>query len=226
MPELYIVATPIGNLKDLTLRALEILKEVDVIACEDTRHSRRLLNAYDIHKTLISCRAANEKAGAEQIVRLLDQQKSVAYVSDAGSPGISDPGRMLVRTVRDAGYTVVPIPGVSAFNTLVSVCGFAGKSIVFDGFMPIKGGKRKKRLELLMDREDDIVVYESPYRIVKLLTDIADIDSERDVLIGREMTKMHEEFLEGPVKAVLTELAGREKLPGEFSVFISGKKKR
>ena len=142
MSELYIVATPIGNLGDITFRALETLKSVDVIAAEDTRHTLQLLNHFEIRKPLISCRSQNEKFASEKIIALLDEGKNVAYASDAGTPGISDPGAILAGTVRQAGHTVIPIPGASAFATLASVAGAGGKTLVFEGFLSPKPGRR------------------------------------------------------------------------------------
>ena len=222
---LYIVATPIGNLKDITLRALDILKEVDVIACEDTRHTLKLLNAYSISKKLMSCRSGNEDKAAERIVSMMAEGSSVAYASDAGTPGLSDPGGRLVRAVRDAGFDVVPIPGASAFASLVSVGAFPDKSVTFEGFLSPKPGRRRKRLKELLEKPEAAIIYESPFRIIKLLTDIADLFPEREILVGREMTKIHEEFLEGTVNEVLELLNNREKVKGEFSVLVSGKKK-
>lgn len=222
---LYIVATPIGNLKDITLRALDVLKEVETIACEDTRHTLKLLNAYSISKRLLSCRSGNEEKAAERIISILENGGDVAYASDAGTPGLSDPGSRLVRMVRDADFEIIPLPGPSAFAALVSVGAFAGKAVIFEGFLSPKPGKRRKRLKELLERPDAVVIYESPFRIIKLLTDIADLFPEREVLIGREMTKIHEEFLEGPVNEVLEALSSREKVKGEFSVLVSGKKK-
>ena len=222
---LYIVATPIGNLKDITIRALDVLKEVDLVACEDTRHTLKLLNAYSISCRLLSCRSGNEEKAAEKIVDLLEGGGRAAYASDAGTPGLSDPGSRLVRIVRDAGFPVIPLPGPSAFASLLSVSGFAGKGVLFEGFLSPKAGRRRKRLGQLLEREEAAVFYESPFRIIKLLTDIADLFPEREILVGREMTKIHEEFLEGPVETVLNELNSREKVKGEFSVLVSGKKK-
>ena len=223
---LYIIATPIGNLKDITLRALDVLKEADVIACEDTRHTLKLLNAYSISKRLISCRAANEEKAARRIVSMLDEGLTVAYASDAGTPGLSDPGRILVRKARDEGFKVIPVPGVSAFGALVSIGAFPDKAVTFEGFLSPKPGRRRKRLKELLDRPEAVIIYESPFRIIKLITDIADLFPEREILIGREMTKIHEEFLEGPVEQVLELLKKHENVKGEFSVLVSGRKKR
>ncbi len=223
--ELFIVATPIGNLKDITFRAVETLEAVDCVAAEDTRRTLQLLTHFNIRKPLISCRAQNEEKAAERIIGLLNEGKTVAFASDAGTPGISDPGAVLVSRVRAAGYRIVPIPGVSAFATLVSIAGEGGKTIVFEGFLPVKPGKRKSRVLELLETRNAVVLYESPFRIVKLLAEIADIDSERRILVGRELTKMHEEIVEGTAKEVYSEFASRTKILGEFAVFIAGEKK-
>ena len=221
---LYIVGTPIGNLGDITFRALEIFKSVDVIACEDTRHTLSLLTHFDIRKPLISCRAQNEQTAGQKIIQLLDSGQNVAYASDAGTPGISDPGAVLVQMAWDAGHTVVPVPGASAFAALVSVAGTGGKTIVFEGFLSPKSGRRRSRLKELLGTGYAFVLYESPFRIVKLLTDIADIECERHVVVGRELTKLHEEIVVGTVAEVRDNFAARNKILGEFAVFVSGNK--
>lgn len=225
MSVLYIVGTPIGNLGDITFRALETLKSVDTIACEDTRHTLQLLTHFDIRKPLISCRSQNEDVAAQKIIKLMDDGQSVAYASDAGTPGISDPGAVLAGLVRKAGHTVVPIPGASAFASLVSVAGAGGKTLIFEGFLSPKPGRRRSRLRELLSTGDAIILYESPFRIVKLLTDIADIDSDRNIVIGRELTKLHEEIIEGSACEMRDKFAERASIKGEFAVFISGTKK-
>lgn len=225
MSELYIVATPIGNLGDITFRALETLKNVDVIAAEDTRHTLELLTHFEIRKPLISCRAQNEEFASEKIIKMLDEGQKVAYASDAGTPGISDPGAILAGLARKAGHTVIPIPGASAFATLASVAGAGGKTLIFEGFLSPKPGRRRSRLKELLATGDAVIVYESPFRIVKLLTDIADIDGERRIVVGRELTKLHEEITDGTAREVLEDYASRQKVLGEFAVFISGLKK-
>lgn len=225
MAKLCIVATPIGNLKDITLRALECLQEADLIACEDTRHSLKLLNHFGIRKSLLSCHGYNESKSAERILNLLREGKTVAYVSDAGTPGISDPGSRLVRRVKDAGFTVIPLPGPSAFASLVSVAGFQDKTVTFEGFLSPKAGRRRSRLRELMDREEGFVLYESVHRIIKLLADIADMEGDRTVLVGREMTKEFEEFLEGTAGEIKNVLESENSVKGEFSVLVAGKKK-
>ncbi|MBO7174626.1 MAG: 16S rRNA (cytidine(1402)-2'-O)-methyltransferase [Spirochaetaceae bacterium] len=224
MANLYIVGTPIGNLSDITYRALETFKIVDVIACEDTRHTLQLLNHFEIKKPLISCRAQNEQSAAQKIVHLLDEGQNVAYASDAGTPGISDPGAVLVDVARAAGHTIVPIPGACAFVSLASVAGSGGKSLLFEGFLSPKPGRRRSRLRELMATGFAFVLYESPFRIVKLLADIADIQCERRIVVGRELTKLHEEIVEGTAAEVLEDFAGRSKILGEFAVFVSGSK--
>ena len=219
---LYITATPIGNLGDITFRAVETLKTADAVACEDTRRTLQLLNHFDIRKPLISCRAQNERAAAQKIIGLLNEDRQVAYVSDAGTPGISDPGAVLVDEARKAGHRVVPVPGASAFAALASVAGSGGKTIVFEGFLSPKPGRRKNRLSELMEQGTAFVVYESPFRIVKLLSDISDIDSGRRVVVGRELTKLHEEILEGTAAQVCSNFRERERIQGEFAVFVSG----
>ena len=221
MSTLYIVGTPIGNLGDITFRAIETFKNVDVIAAEDTRHTLQLLNHFEIHKPLISCRSQNEAIAGQKIIKLLDEGQSVAYASDAGTPGISDPGAVLAGLARDS---VVPIPGPSAFATLVSVAGAGGKTLIFEGFLSPKPGRRRSRLRELLATGDAVVLYESPFRIVKLLTDIADIDSTRRVVVGRELTKMHEEIIGGTAEEMRDEFSSRSKVLGEFAVFISGNK--
>jgi len=218
------VGTPIGNLGDITYRALETFKAVDVIACEDTRHTLQLLNHFEIKKPLVSCRAQNEQVAAQKLMRLLDEGQTVAYASDAGTPGISDPGAVLVDVAREAGHDVVPIPGACAFVSLASVAGSGGKSLLFEGFLSPKPGRRRSRLRELMATGFAFVLYESPFRIVKLLADIADIQCERRIVVGRELTKLHEEIVEGTAAEVLENFAGRSKILGEFAVFVSGSK--
>ena len=220
---LYVVGTPIGNLGDITVRALEIFKTADYIACEDTRHTLGLLTHFEIRKPLISCRAQNETEAAQKIIGLLADGKNVAYASDAGTPALSDPGAVLVKLVREAGYPVIPIPGASAFAVMVSIAGTGDSSVLFEGFLSPKQGRRKRRLQELFDMQTGFVLYESPFRIIKLLQDIADINSKRQIVVGRELTKLHEEILSGSVSDVLHTLQERQSIKGEFSVFVSGK---
>jgi len=235
MGELYIVGTPIGNLEDITLRALETLKKVDYIACEDTRQTLKLLSRYDIHKPLVSCHANDELKASRKIVSLLAGGASVAYCSDAGTPGLSDPGAVLAREARREGYRVVPIPGPSAFAALISVAGFGGRSVLFDGFPSPKASRRKTRLAELLAREEAFVLYESPFRIAKLMRELANLAPEREVCIGREMTKLHEDIRTGKASelAVLFEAESGTSLQespipvrGEFAILVSGRETR
>ncbi len=225
MGKLYIVATPIGNLGDITFRALEILKSVDTIACEDTRHSAKLLNHFEIRKPLISCRSQNEALVAVKISEMLADGKDIAYVSDAGTPGLSDPGNRLVQVVRSNGFEVIPIPGVSAFASIISVAGTSGKSVTFDGFLSPKPGKRRRRVKELLERGESFLLYESPFRIIKLIKDIVDLEPDRILLIGREMTKIYEEYIEGTAQNLLITLEDKQKVKGEFSLLVYERKK-
>lgn len=220
---LYIVATPIGNLSDITLRALEILKMVDAVACEDTRHTLKLLTHYGIRKPLISCHANDELRGARKVIALLDEGKQVAYCSDAGTPGLSDPGAVLVREARASSHTVVPVPGPSAFACLISAAGISGRSFLFDGFLSPRPGRRKARLQELLNREESFVLYESPYRIGKLLADIAALDPHRKVVVGRELTKLHEEILVDSAAALAQRFGPESQARGEFCIVVEGR---
>lgn len=219
------IATPIGNLGDISFRAVEILKSVDVVACEDTRQTVKLLNHLGISVRLLSCRAHNEGIAAERVIALLHEGLTVAYTSDAGTPGVSDPGTLLVRSVAEAGHQVIPIPGPSAFASLVSVAGGLDKTVIFEGFLSPKPGRRRARLQELLNTEAGFVIYESPFRILKFLEDLADLDKDRYLCVGREMTKMHEEYLRGSVSEILGVLQSRDTQKGEFSIYVSGKKK-
>lgn len=225
MATLFMVATPIGNLEDITLRAVRVLGEVDSIACEDTRHTLQLLNHLGIKKPLIACYAYDEAKGSARIVALLEQGKNVAYCSDAGTPCLSDPGILAAAKAREAGHDVVPIPGPSAFAALVSAAGIFYKTVAFDGFPSPKPGRRRSRVAELMSRDEAFILYESPHRIVRLLTDIADIDAERRLCVGREMTKIHEEFLVGTAAEVRDILGARPEVKGEIALLVSGAKK-
>lgn len=225
MAELFMVATPIGNLEDITYRAVRILNEVDVIAAEDTRQTGKLLKAYNIEGRMISCRARNEDVSAPGIVKLLEEGKSVAYVSDAGTPGISDPGKIVVSHVRAAGFDIIPVPGASAAAAMISVSGFPGKGFVFEGFLSPKGGKRRKALQLLFDTGKEFIIYESPYRIEKLLTDIEEIEPDCRILLGRELTKKFEEIVEGTASELKLLFSGKNNAKGEFSLLVNPEKK-
>lgn len=222
MATLYIIGTPIGNLGDISFRAVETLKKADLVACEDTRRTLKLLSHLGIRVRTLSCRSQNEEAAAEKVIAALNQGQTVAYASDAGTPALSDPGSVLTRMAAEAGHEVIPIPGPSAFAALLSVAGGREKTVVFEGFLSPKPGRRKSRLRELMSTEAACVIYESPFRILKLLSDIVEIDRERYICIGREMTKIHEEFIRGKAAEVLEVLNEKKEQIGEFSLYISG----
>ena len=216
---LYVVATPIGNLEDITLRALRILKEVDLIAAEDTRHSQKLLNHFGIHTRLISYYRENETERARELVLRLQEGESIALISDAGTPGISDPGAILVRLARQAGIPIVPIPGPSALTAALSGAGLAEGTFLFLGFLPSQKGQRQKLLASLADSEHPLVMYESPNRMEGLLTDALAVFGERQAFWGRELTKSYEELQEGKLSELLA-LAGSRRNKGESVVIV------
>ena len=225
MSTLYIVATPIGNLEDITHRALRVLSEVDWVACEDTRQTLKLLSHYGIKARLTPFHSYNLKRETPRLLGLLAEGRSVALVTDGGTPGISDPGSYLVALARERGIEVCPVPGPSALSAILSVAGFAGPAVSFAGFLSPKPGRRRRELGELLGRPGGLVLYESPHRILKLLEDLATLAPERRCLLGREMTKLHEEFLEAGAGELLTELSGRPKLLGEFTLFVRPDKK-
>jgi 16S rRNA (cytidine1402-2'-O)-methyltransferase len=225
MSTLYIVATPIGNLEDITRRALRVLSEVDWVACEDTRQTMKLLAHYGIRARLTAFHSYNLKRETPRLLGLLAAGQSVALVTDGGTPGISDPGSYLVALARERGIAVSPVPGPSALSAILSVAGFAGTAVSFAGFLSPKAGRRRRELGELLERPGGLVLYESPHRILKLLEDLAELAPQRRCLLGREMTKLHEEFLEAGAGELLTELSGRPKLLGEFTLFVRPDKK-
>jgi 16S rRNA (cytidine1402-2'-O)-methyltransferase len=218
---LYIVSTPIGNLKDITFRAVEILKEVDFIACEDTRVSSILTNHYDIKKELISLNAANEGGKVEYVLKKIAEGQSCALISDAGTPCISDPGTRLISAAIKQGIEVVPIPGASAVLAALTISGFPSDSFVFDGFIPLKKGRQKKLTELSKE-ERTIVIYESTYRIEKLLSELNKYMPERLLAVCRELTKKFEEVWRGTPAQIL-EIFKDKNTKGEFVVVIAPK---
>jgi 16S rRNA (cytidine1402-2'-O)-methyltransferase len=220
---LYTIGTPIGNLGDMSLRGVEILKTVALVACEDTRRTLKLLNHFGMRVPLVSCRAQNEEHAAGKVIKVLDEGRNAAYVSDAGTPALSDPGAALVRLVVRAGHEVIPVPGASAFASLVSVSGGMDKSVLFEGFLSPKAGRRRSRLKELLAREEAFVLYESPFRILKLLEDLAELGSERYMCVGREMTKVHEEYIRGRAMDLFVHFKEKNEQIGEFSVYVSGR---
>jgi len=218
---LYVVSTPIGNLEDITLRALRVLKEVDLIAAEDTRRTRQLLTHYGIHKPLISYHEYNRRRREKTLLQELREGKSIALVTDAGTPGISDPGEDLVRGAIQESIPLVPIPGPAALVSALSVSGLPTESFLFYGFLPSKAAARKKWLASLKDRPETLVFYESPRRLGSLLEDAAQILGERRVVVAREMTKVYEEVYRGTITEVLDQL-GEEEVKGEVTVILEG----
>jgi 16S rRNA (cytidine1402-2'-O)-methyltransferase len=194
---LYLVATPIGNLQDITLRAIDVLRSVDVIACEDTRHTRNLLTHLRISNRLLSYHEHNEAERAEELIDRLMLGENVGIVSDAGTPGISDPGFRIVARAIESGVAVVPVPGPAAFVSAVIASGLATDSIFFGGFLPSKKGERRKRLTEVADIPATLVFYEAPHRIMKALADCAEVLGDRQAVVARELTKVHEEFVRG-----------------------------
>ena len=198
--KLYLVATPIGNLKDVTLRALDVLRDVDVIACEDTRHTQKLLNHFGIKAKTISYHDHNEATRAPELIERLLNGDSIAVVSDAGTPAIADPGFRLVQAAAEDGIDVVPIPGPVAFVTAAAASGLATDSIYFGGFLPARKGERQKRLRECADIPATLVFYEAPHRLAKSLIDCAEVLGDRDAAVARELTKLHEEIARGTLR--------------------------
>lgn len=222
MPQssLYVVATPIGNLKDITLRALEVLKEVDIIAAEDTRHTKILTNHYDITTPLTSYYEHNKITKGDYLVRLLKSGKDVALVSDAGTPGISDPGAHIINLAIKNGISVVGIPGACAFVLGLVLSGLPTDKFAFEGFLPNKSSARRKRLSQFKDEKRTIIFYESPHRILKTLYDILEIMGDVQISIMRELTKKYEEIIRDKVSALIQHF-GKTKPRGEFLVVLN-----
>jgi len=218
---LYLVATPIGNLEDITLRALRTLKECDVVAAEDTRRTGQLLKHFGISRPLLSYFQFNEAKRSEQIIERLGRGEKVALVTDAGSPGISDPGERVVRAAIAAGFRVEPVPGPSALIAALTASGLATEEFHFIGFLPHKSGQRRKKLAELSGFAGTLILYESPYRIEKLLAELKEVFPERELVLGRELTKKFEQFLRGS-PAQLMEIAAKRSLKGEFVVMVAG----
>lgn len=216
---LYLVATPIGNLADISFRAIETLKAADVIACEDTRHSRKLLDHYGISKKLISYHEHNERERAADLIERIKNGDSVAVISDAGTPGINDPGFVLVSEASAAGLPVVAIPGPAAFVTAVTASGLPTDSIFFGGFLPSRKGERRRRLEEVRDIPATLVFYESPHRLAASLLDCLETLGDRKAAVARELTKLHEDICRGTL-AELSERFAADKIKGELVLAI------
>ena len=220
-PGLYLVGTPIGNLEDITLRALRILKEADVIACEDTRQTQKLLHHYVIKTKTVSYHEHNEMTRAAELVIDLERGARVALVTDAGMPGISDPGFRLISLAIRHHISVVPIPGASAFLSALVASGLPTDSFRFSGFLPAKSGQRRQLLESIRESPRTQVFYEAPHRIIEALDDvIATLGPDRHVVVAREVTKLHEEFLRGRASEVLTQLKSRDTIKGEITLLL------
>ena len=221
-PSLYLVATPIGNLEDITLRALRVLREVDLIACEDTRQTLKLLSHYGIQTRTVSYHEHNEMTKAAELVVDLEGGAKIALVTDAGMPGISAPGFRLIALAIRHHVPVVPIPGASAFLAALVASGLPTDSFRFSGFLPVKAGQRRKLLESIKDSPRTQVFYEAPHRLLETLSDVSDVLGEaRHVVVAREVTKIHEEFLRGRAREVLEQLKARGDVKGEITLLIA-----
>ncbi|MDE0682086.1 MAG: 16S rRNA (cytidine(1402)-2'-O)-methyltransferase [Candidatus Poribacteria bacterium] len=222
---LYLVSTPIGNLEDITLRALRILKEVDLIAAEDTRQTRRLLTHYNIHTPLTSYFQGHHQVKCDKLIDRMKTGETIALVSDAGTPIISDPGYPLLRGCITSEIPIVPIPGVSAVITAASVSGLPLHNFTFEGFLSPKSGKRKRQLSVLTDEERTFIFFESPHRLCRFLEDVFEVMGERDIVVTRELTKKFEEIFRGSVSESLERFRNVEPR-GEFTIVIAGKRSK
>jgi 16S rRNA (cytidine1402-2'-O)-methyltransferase len=227
---LYIVGTPIGNMEDITLRALRVLREVDLIAAEDTRHTGSLLTRHGLHKALVSYHEFNEAKRTPELLRELQNGRNIALVSDAGMPTVSDPGQRLIRAAIEAGITLEIVPGVSAITTAVAASGLVGTlarrslgqgGFLFYGFLPHKSGQRRKALSRLAPLPWTLVVFESPYRLLKSLQDMRELLGNRRIVVARELTKKFEEILHGDIEAILKKLENRA-IKGEITLVVEG----
>jgi 16S rRNA (cytidine1402-2'-O)-methyltransferase len=222
-PGLYLVATPIGNLGDITLRALDVLRRVDRIACEDTRQTQKLLNHFQIATPAISCHEHNERQRTPQLIEALKAGERIALVSDAGTPGVSDPGAWLAAEAIAAGVPVIPIPGANAALSALIASGLPAADFRFLGFLPEKAGARRTRLEALAQNASaaTLIFYEAPHRILGTLADLEAVwGPDLRVVLARELTKMHEEFVRGTVASVRRELGARDRIRGEFTLLV------
>lgn len=219
MSTLYVVGTPIGNLDDVSRRAERVLADVSAIAAEDTRVTARLLARIGVRKPMLSYRAPVEKRGLPAVLRALEEG-DVALVTDAGTPGVNDPGQRLVAAAVAAGHQVVPVPGPSAVATAVSISGFSGDGFVFLGYLPRKPGELRRLLDSLREERRPAVAFDSPYRVLKSLAALAEVLPDRQLVLGRELTKLHEQVLRGTAAEVLEALAGKAR--GEFTLVVSG----
>ncbi|TET77658.1 MAG: 16S rRNA (cytidine(1402)-2'-O)-methyltransferase [Candidatus Cloacimonadota bacterium] len=222
--KLFLVSTPIGNMDDITKRAIEVLKNSDLIACEDTRRTLKLLKKYDINRPLESYFDHNKEKKTPYLLGLLDKGKSVALVSDSGTPCISDPGFYLVKKVIEKGYKLFTVPGPSSILSALILSGLPTDRFVFEGFLPKKRGKRKARITELKEEERTIIIFESPFRILSLLKELKEILGERNISVSRELTKVYEETTRGNLSDLINQIEGK-KPKGEFIIVLEGKKK-
>jgi 16S rRNA (cytidine1402-2'-O)-methyltransferase len=220
--KLYLVSTPIGNLEDITLRALRVLKEVDLIAAEDTRHTSHLLRHYNIDSRVTSYHDFNKTKRAPELINFLKQGKSLAVVSDAGTPGISDPSYLLVKLALKEGIEIIPVPGATAFVSALVISGLSTDRFVFEGFFPSKEGKKKRRLEELADEKRTIIFYESPHRLIKSLNQLKEILGDRNIVLARELTKKFEEIKRGKISQLIDYFT-QKKVKGEIVILVEGK---
>lgn len=219
--KLYLVPTPIGNMGDITLRAIEVLNQVDLVACEDTRHSGVLLKRLGLKKKLVSYHDFNEARRANQLLTKIKQGMSIAVITDAGSPGVSDPAYRIVKTALESDVEIVPLPGATAIIPALTASGLPTDRFFFEGFLPHKPTARKKRLEKLKGLEHTLIFYESPHRVEKSLLDILEVFGDRRACLAREISKVHEQFLRGHISHVL-ELIASKRLKGEIVLVIEG----
>lgn len=218
---LYVVSTPIGNLEDITLRAIDTLKKVDYIACEDTEHSLKLLNYYGIKKPLMSYWSEKEKVRAEEIIQKIKSGHAVALISDAGTPGISDPGAVVIRRAIEENIEIISVPGPSALIAALSVSGISLDEFTFIGFLPAKQSQRRKKLMELSIEKRTLVFYEAPHRLLQSLTDMFEVLGDRRICIARELTKIYEEIIRGKLSEVLQRLEN-SKIAGEYVIVLEG----
>ena len=219
-PGLYIVGTPIGNLQDITLRALEVLRQADLVVAEDTRHSRILLERHGIQSRLFSCHRFNEASRVEAVLDRIRTGASVALVTDSGMPGVSDPGSRVVAACRAAGLPVACLPGPSAVTAAIALCGMGGAGFSFAGFLPRKSGARRRRLQELASRDEPVVIFESPHRLLRTLEEIGEVMGPRQIYLGRELTKHFEESLTGTPTEIRAAFTGRT-VKGEIVLVVS-----
>ncbi len=220
---LYIVATPIGNLEDITYRAIRTLQEVDIIAAEDTRHTLKLLNHYNITKHLISYHRHNEETKSEELISKLKEGKKIALVSDAGTPGICDPGEQIIHRCLEEGIKIIPIPGACAFVNALICSGLETQSFLFLGFLPLNKKNRNQKLEQIKSSEQTVMIYEAPHKLKTTLQDLKEIIGDRKVVIARELTKIHEEFIRGTIEEIIEKT---ENIKGEIIILIEKAEKK